>query len=55
MNYRAKADLMVRRGEARTFSEACSLLAKRRRRCASKPKQELVAVPAGYRLPYKED
>ena len=32
MSFRARADLMVRRGEARDFYEACSMLAKRRRK-----------------------
>lgn len=50
MTWRAKADLMVRRGEARTFSEACSLLAKRRRRKPQQPQQA-----ARTWLPYKED
>ena len=49
MSWRVKADLMVRRGEARSFSEACSMLAKRRR---PKPK---MAAPARSWLPYKED
>lgn len=52
MTWRAKADLMVRRGEARTFSEACSMLAKRRRR---KPQQPQPQQAARTWLPYKED
>ena len=51
MTWRVKAELMVRRGEARTFSEACSLLAKRRRR---KPLQQPQQA-ARLWLPYKED
>lgn len=51
MTWRVKAELMVRRGEARTFSEACSLLAKRRRR---KPQQQPQQVARMW-LPYKED
>ena len=51
MSWRVKADLMVRRGEARSFSEACSMLAKRRR-----PKQQpQMAAPARCWSPYKED
>ena len=51
MTWRAKAELMVRRGEARSFSEACSLLAKRRRR---KPLQQQQQAARTW-LPYKED
>ena len=53
MSWREKAEQLVREGKARTFSEACSMLAKRRR-----PKQEpqmAMAVPAGYRSPYKDE
>ena len=51
MTWRAKAELMVRRGEARNFPEACSLLAKRRRR---KPLQQPQQAARTW-LPYKED
>lgn len=52
MPFRARANLMVQRGEARDFYEACSLMAKRRSR-PLKPKP--MAQVSTYRLPYKED
>ena len=52
MTWRAKAEQLVREGKARTFSEACSMLAKRRNRA----RPQTAAVPAGgYRLPYKDE
>lgn len=54
MPWAARADLMVRRGEARNFSEACSLMAKRRRRKTSQPKPQM-AMPVRTWSPYKDD
>ena len=50
MSWREKAEQLVRERKARTFSEACSMLAKRRH---ARPKQQLAAVTS--RLPYKDD
>lgn len=52
MTWRAKAEQLVRERKARTFSEACSMLARRRNR-ARQP--QTAAVPGGYRLPYKDE
>ena len=51
MSWREKAEQLVRERKARTFSEACSMLAKRRVR----KQQPQLAVPAGYRAPYKDE
>ncbi len=50
MPFRAKAELMVRRGEARDFGHACSIMSSRRKREAQ-PKPE----PQARRLPYKDE
>lgn len=52
MNWRAKAEMLVRTGQARSFPEACSMLAKRRHR--PKPQTQM-AAPVRRWLPYKED
>ena len=49
MSFRARADLMVRRGEARDFYEACSMLAKRRR----KPEKPVTATTQSW-SPYRD-
>ena len=49
MSFRARADLMVRRGEARDFYEACSMLAKRRR----KPEKRTATTQSW--SPYRDD
>ena len=56
MPFTARADLMVRRGEARTFSEACSKLSKRRNngRTVVKPAADLAAIERP-RLPYADN
>lgn len=51
MSFRARADLMVRRGEARDFYEACSMLSKRRR----KPEKRTVATSTQSWSPYRDD
>lgn len=50
MPFRAKADLMVKRGEARDYGHACSLMGQRRKRVAPQP-QPMQAR----RLPYKDE
>lgn len=50
MPFRAKAELMVKRGEARDFRHACSLLGGRKKP-AAQPKPE----PQARRLPYKDE
>jgi hypothetical protein len=54
MPWRAKAEIMVSRGEARTFSEACAKL-RRTDRSAKLP--TAIETPANrrLRLPYKDD
>ena len=54
MNWQAKADLMVRRGEARDFRHACSLLAKRRRKPVTS-RQGTQQSTQAMRLPYKDE
>ena len=49
ISFRARADLMVRRGEARDFYEACSMLAKRRR----KPEKRVTTTQSW--SPYRDD
>ena len=51
MSWREKAEQLVRERKARTFSEACSMLAKRRH---ARPKQQ-PQLAAASRLPYKDD
>ena len=51
MSFRARADLMVRKGLARDFYEACSMLAKRR----SKPEKRTTVATAQSWLPYRDD
>lgn len=53
MTWRAKAEQLVREGKARTFSEACSMLARRRHTRARQQPQ--MAVPSGYRTHYKDE
>ena len=53
MSWREKAEQLVRERKARTFSEACSMLAKRRVR--KQQPQMAMAVPSGYRSPYKDE
>ena len=53
MTWRAKAEQLVRERKARTFSEACSMLA--RRRHTRTRQQQPMAVPSGYRAPYKDE
>jgi len=50
MPFRAKAELMVKRGEARDFGHACSLMGQRRKRSA--PVQQPMQA---MRLPYKDE
>lgn len=52
MPFRAKADLMVKRGEARDFGHACSIL-RSRRKPAAQPNDGFKQVQA--RLPYKDE
>ena len=53
MSWREKAEQLVRERKARTFSEACSMLAKRRH---VRPKQSQPQLAAAVsRLPYKDD
>ena len=52
MPFTARAALMVARGEARDYSQACSLLARRRRRPAIRPSVERVPP---VRLPYADN
>lgn len=49
MPFRARADLMVRRGEAPNFYAACSMLAKRRR----KPEKRITSTQSW--SPYRDD
>jgi hypothetical protein len=49
MPFRARADLMVRKGLARDFYEACSMLAKRQR----KPEKRVTATQ--FWSPYRDD
>ena len=49
MSFRARADLMVRRGEAPNFYAACSMLAKRRR----KPEKRITSTQSW--SPYRDD
>ena len=49
MSFRARADLMDRRGEAPNFYAACSMLAKRRR----KPEKRVTTTQSW--SPYRED
>ena len=51
MPFRARAELLVRRGEAEDFYEACSMLAKRRRKPEKRP---LVTTTQSW-LPYRDD
>ena len=51
MPFRARADLMVRRGEAPNFYAACSMLAKRRR----KPEKPVVTTSTQSWSPYRDD
>ena len=61
MPWRAKADVMVRRGEARDFSDACRLLGGRRSfygRTRLSPEDRAMlaqAEPPRARLPYRDD
>ena len=48
---RARADLMVRKGQARDFYEACSMLAKRR----SKPEKRATVTTTQSWLPYRDN
>jgi hypothetical protein len=43
--------MMVKRGEARDFGHACSILNSHRRKPAAQPQQE----PQARRLPYKDE
>ena len=49
MSFRARADLMVRRGEAPNFYAACSMLAKRKR----KPEKRITSTQSW--SPYRDD
>lgn len=49
MPFRARADLMVRKGQARDFYEACSMLAKRKR----KPEKRITSTQSW--SPYRDD
>jgi hypothetical protein len=51
MPWREKARIMVARGEARDFGEACSMLSKSRKQ---KQKQK-PTTPRAIRLPYKDN
>ena len=51
MSFRARADLMVRRGEAPNFYAACSMLAKRRRKVEERP----IATTTQSWSPYRDD
>lgn len=51
MSFRARADLMVRRGEAPDFYQACSMLAKRRR----KPEKQPINTNTKSWSPYRDD
>jgi len=52
MPFRAKAELMVKRGEARDFGHACSLMGQRRKR---PPVQQQQPMMKAMRLPYKDE
>ena len=49
MSFRARADLLVRKGIARDFYAACSMLAKRRR----KPEKPVATTQSW--SPYRDD
>lgn len=52
MPFRAKAELMVKRGEARDFGHACSMMASRaRKRAQQQPETQPMQAR---RLPYNE-
>jgi hypothetical protein len=55
MNYQVKADLMVRRGEARDFRHACSIMASRRKRKPTVTKELSTQSTQAMRLPYKDE
>lgn len=52
MPFRAKAELMVKRGEARDYGHACSIMSSRKR---TTPKQQQQQPQPRQWLPYKDN